>query len=542
MCLEWEVQVRFPSDTPVAGVELNPWVRVNYKGAYLSPPNYAVHFTWYRELSTSSKYVQNYVALQYHAARSNSTTSSGNELKQEKLGLVNSEDSQIIEGEGKTWIKVGHSRTYIPSQDDIDSSLRLVSFATNDMGMRMSPINVFVTTPVIRLPRPCPRRMVLLCSLRNLRYPNFTAKPFKDESFRVLSYNILADLYTIRDAYSHCPKWALTWEYRRRNLLNEMLSYDADILCLQEVQSDHFKNFFEPEFTKLGYSAVYKRKTKEVYCANQYVIDGCATFFRQDRFKMVTKYEVEYDKMALPVIEILEPDTRNDGIFRLMKDNVALVVILEEKDNGHCQDGVRSRICVANTHIHCGSDASDVRLFQVVNLIRGLEKIDSSGIPILVCGVMNSLPGSDPHRFLINGEVGCFNEKYRDPLGIHKHLKLSHSMHLASAYAQLLDSNEVGQHQKEKMDHQTLEPLFTCFRPSFSRTLDYILYSKNRLKVDGLLELLDYDSLENRLLPSPLWSSDHVALMANFRVKRSSRRAKYLSPPPDPWEQKQTEV
>lgn len=289
MGLEWEVQVRFPSDTPVAGVELNPWVRVNYKGSYLSPPNYAVQFTWYRELSNSSKYVQSSIALQDHAAKASTMTSSGDELKQEKHGILNSEDSKFTEGEGKFWIQVGSSRTYIPSQDDIDSSLRLVSVAVDDMGNKMSPINVFVTTPVISLPRPSPRRMVIFCSLQKFRNPNFTAKPFKDGSFKVLSYNILADLYTMKDAHSHCPKWALTWEYRRRNLLNEMLSYDADILCLQEVQSDHFNNFFEPEFAKLGYSAIYKRKTKEVYSANQYVIDGCATFFRHDRFKMVIK-------------------------------------------------------------------------------------------------------------------------------------------------------------------------------------------------------------------------------------------------------------
>ncbi|XP_027093423.1 carbon catabolite repressor protein 4 homolog 1-like isoform X4 [Coffea arabica] len=483
MGLEWEVQVRFPSDTPVAGIELNPWVRVNYKGSYVSPPNYALQFAWYRELSTLPKCVEDYVAFQDHASRDSSMTVYGGGLNQEKHGLLNSEDLKIVKGEGKTWIQVGSSRTYTPSEDDIDSSLRLVSVAIDDMGIKMS-INVFVTTPVIRLPRPYPRHMIIFCSLRKFRNPKCIATPFKEESFRVLSYNILADLYTVSGAYTHCPNWALTWEYRRRNLLNEILSYDADILCLQEVQSDHFKNFFEPEFAKLGYSAIYKRKTKE--------------------------------------------------------DNVALVVILEEKDNGRSPDAARSTICVANTHIHRGLDASDVRLFQVVNLIRGLEKIDSSGIPILICGDMNSLPGSDPHRFLINGEVGCFSEKFRDPLGIHKHLKLSHSMHLACAYAHLLDSNEVGQHQKEKMDYQAMEPLFTCFKPSLTGTLDYILYSKNRLKVDGLLKLLDYDSLEKRLLPSPLWSSDHVALMANFRVKHASRGVQYLSPPPDPWEQKQT--
>jgi endonuclease/exonuclease/phosphatase family metal-dependent hydrolase len=34
-----------------------------------------------------------------------------------------------------------------------------------------------------------------------------------------------------------CPAWALSWSYRRQNLLRELLSYGADILCLQEARA-----------------------------------------------------------------------------------------------------------------------------------------------------------------------------------------------------------------------------------------------------------------------------------------------------------------
>lgn len=65
--------------------------------------------------------------------------------------------------------------------------------------------------------------------------------------------------------------------------------------CLQEVQSNHFDNFLSPELQKAGYTAIYKRKTTELYTGTSYAIDGCATFFKRDKFALVKKYEVWSD-------------------------------------------------------------------------------------------------------------------------------------------------------------------------------------------------------------------------------------------------------
>lgn len=87
------------------------------------------------------------------------------------------------------------------------------------------------------------------------------------------------------DFSNTCPAWCLHWHYRKRNLLRELLSHKADILCLQEVQSDHYLDFWAPELQRAGYVAIYKKKTSEIYIAdNKYAIDGCATFFRRDRW------------------------------------------------------------------------------------------------------------------------------------------------------------------------------------------------------------------------------------------------------------------
>lgn len=55
--------------------------------------------------------------------------------------------------------------------------------------------------------------------------------------------------------------------------------------------------------------------------------------------------------------------------------------------------------------------------------------------------------------------------------------------------------------------------------------------------MDDLLELLDQKSLGGVALPSPLWSSDHIALMATFRFKPNFFKRDYSSPPPNPWQE-----
>lgn len=119
--------------------------------------------------------------------------------------------------------------------------------------------------------------------------------------------------------HDHCPPWALAWSYRRQNLLRELLSYKADILCLQEVQSDHYQDFLAPELQRAGYAPIYKRKTTELYNKNSYVIDGCATFFRRDKFSLVKKYEVEFNKAALSLAEQITTQQKQKALSRLLK-------------------------------------------------------------------------------------------------------------------------------------------------------------------------------------------------------------------------------
>ena len=90
----------------------------------------------------------------------------------------------------------------------------------------------------------------------------------------------------------NCPAWALSWHYRKQNIVKELGSYQADVVCLQEVQSDHYDDHLQEAMEVLGYSGVFKKKTTEVFTGKALAIDGCATFYRNDRFTLIKKYEV----------------------------------------------------------------------------------------------------------------------------------------------------------------------------------------------------------------------------------------------------------
>jgi CCR4-NOT transcription complex subunit 6 len=438
---------------------------------------------------------------------------------------------------GETWMEVGNQRCYVPTQEDVGCVLRYECTAYDsasaypDMGKTFS-----ILTSRVRPAAPCPNRsMVYMKPLRpTVRRGRFT----------VLSYNLLADLYASAEQFGYCPSWALHWPYRRSNLLRELLAYNADILCLQEVQSTHFTDFFAPELARAGYTAIFKRKTNEMYTRDTYAIDGCATFFKKKKFALVKKYEVEFNKAALSLAESLPSEQKNTALSRLLKDNVALIAVLEalvppripkvaeHENNSASPRNVQSRrqlICIANTHIHSNPELSDIKLWQVHTLLKGLEKISASAdIPMLVAGDFNSVPGSAAHTLLVNGSVPLdAMELGNDPLGILKPAaKLCHHLPLASAYGSFVHGSEDNgdpaiTRLRRRLDTVKHEPKFTNCTRDFKGTLDYILYSRDFLVPSGCLELPDESEVRSRKstgggMPNESWSSDHIALMSEF--------------------------
>ncbi|KAM1774728.1 hypothetical protein ACFX12_044066 [Malus domestica] len=512
----WRLILDFPSNAPVFGCRFQPYIRVvTPKGSFQFPPH-ENSCTWYRENVCSSSNQEKVRCFVHHDKLSTIQCRVCVDPDPQAVKIIKSfgpygsypdlpgypdDDSQpdeAVEQDGKTWIEMGPWEYYVPTEHDIGFCLRLkVEVVDSSTRTQLCPARIKVTDPVI-YPPPHPPR----CTMWNSCIADLKEHSSNDVTFRVLSYNILADYLATSGSNRHdyCPDWALSWAYRQQNLLYEIIDYDADILCLQEVQKDHFENFLKPELAKYGYSVVYKKKKTEIFTfKSQLTVDGCATFYRDQRFKEIATYELEFNNSAKPFVDSLDGEQKKEAL-RLLKDNVALVVILEMVENEGSSDGNRPRICV------------------VVTLIHALEKIAELKIPLLICADLNSLPQSDPYMFISKARVEILPIKETDKSGILQTLKLSHPLNLVSAYATFFQSDGVEDHQREKMDPETREPLFTSHTPSFFGTLDYIFYTAASLRLDSVLELLDKEGY----LPSAKWSSDHIALMASFSLETST--------------------
>lgn len=595
------LRVHLPSDIPIVGCELTPYVLLRRTDKTLTTDDvlesapidgHFLRYKWYRiqsdrkvaicsvhpseqatlqclgcvkaKLPVSKSYHCSTKcfsdAWQHHRALHDRAASALNENgteEEELFGRFNSSGSlpsaasspSLINGStplypasvpqrsgGETWFEVGRSKTYTPTADDIGHVLKFECVVVDaETKLPVGHVSTLLTSRVIPAPSPSPRRLIPVNGVDMMigGHLDPEGRVSSAGTFTVLSYNILSDAYATNDVYSYCPSWALSWPYRRQNLLREIVGYRADIVCLQEVQSDHFEEYFAPELDKHGYQALYKRKTSEVYSGNTQPIDGCATFFRRDRFSHVKKYEVEFNKAAQSLTEAVVPSAqKKTALSRLVKDNVALIVVLEAKftNQGADNPGKRQLLCVANTHVNVHHDLKDVKLWQVHTLLKGLEKIAvSADIPMLVCGDFNAVPGSAPHALLAMGKVDPMHpDLANDPLGILRPAgKLTHQLPLVSAYSSFARMGVgIGLEQhRRRMDPSTNEPLFTNCTRDFLGTLDYIFYTADSLTVESLLELLDEDSLrKDTALPSPEWSSDHIALLAEFRCKPRTRR------------------
>lgn len=312
-----------------------------------------------------------------------------------------------------------------------------------------------------RPPRPH-RDMVYLCGPTTQQH---------SPPIRIMQWNILAQaLGEGKDGFIRCPLEALRWQERKYLILEEILTYRPDILCLQEV--DHYFDTLGPIMSGLGYQGSFLAKPwspcLDVESNNG--PDGCALFFRSSRFSLRSTAHLRLSAMMLPT------------------NQVAIVQSLQCRATGR-------GLCVAVTHLKARSGWERLRSAQGADLLHSLQGMVSgpdSALPLVVCGDFNAEPTEDVYR-----RFSC------SPLG------------LDSAYKLL------------SVDGRT-EPSYTTWkiRPSGESrsTLDYIWYSRDTLSVRSILDIPSEEQIGPDRLPSYHYPSDHLSLLCDISFTEHSGR------------------
>ncbi|RRT72766.1 hypothetical protein GW17_00055185 [Ensete ventricosum] len=310
----------------------------------------------------------------------------------------------------------------------------------------------------------------------------------------------------------------MNWNSRKRLICHEIRRWNADLLCLQEV--DRYEDISICIRGK-GYVGGYKGRTGGAK-------DGCALFWKKERFKLLEVDNIEFRSFGL-------------------RNNVAQLFVLEKqmmrnKDeswNMQLSEDDQRRVVVGNIHVLFNPKRGDVKLGQVHRLLLKANALSEKwgGIPVVLAGDFNSTPESAIYEFLSTSKLsialqgrkkGFRQDKCQFVLDDLPCLindwtggnltraivnsqdsLITHPLHLKSSYASV---------QRNASTRDSLgEPLATSCHSKFLGTVDYIWYSTG-LACTRVLDTLPLDTLRKLGgLPCKDIGSDHLALVAEFK-------------------------
>jgi CCR4-NOT transcription complex subunit 6 len=267
------------------------------------------------------------------------------------------------------------------------------------------------------------------------------------------------------------------------------------------VEANQFEQYFKPQLRMRGsYDGIFypKSRAKTMNDWDRTFVDGCAIFFKSDRFKLEERHLIEFNQLALA-----RPSLRKhkDVYNRVMtRDNIAIVARLTHVES-------KQSIIVSTVHIHWDPSHKDVKLVQSIMLVEELERLlrKNSQSALVLCGDFNALIESGVGEFLENGVLAAGHEDF----GSYTYEPYStegavHSLSLKNAYSLLSD-----------------EPLtFTNFTPIFCGTIDYVWFRPNNLSVTGLLGSVSGEYVKQFAgFPTQHMPSDHVPLLVEFKIE-----------------------
>ncbi|KAK3085717.1 hypothetical protein FSP39_007770 [Pinctada imbricata] len=417
-----------------------------------------------------------------------------------KIDLENSElgDSKFIwhrvEQCKKSTVKteVGKGFTYIPNSDDLGHSLSVTCTPKN--GGRFGEEETILSKETVGAgPGQCP------FEVRHL----FTSEPSREGCFRVVTYNILADCYadtefTKTTLYPYCASYALSLDYRKQLLLKELQGYNADVICLQEVDRRVFNNELVSVLTSLGFQGCYKEKQGSVR-------EGEAIFYRTSKFRLLGEHNIN-------LTEQLKSDPKFSHILKKVSTSKAVMTELEQRGTVLQVAVLESieepgrKLCVANTHLFFHRDADHIRVIQGATCLAHLqhvletEKEKDDDLSLIFCGDFNANPKSALYQFMTSG--GITEE--------HHHLTVKGT-------GEKLESSTF-QHNLS-LRNACGEQRYTNYVGGFHAVLDYMFIDRS-INVTNVVPMPTHEEvIQCVALPSVVFPSDHIAQICDLTWK-----------------------
>ncbi|KAI8072313.1 Endonuclease/exonuclease/phosphatase [Gongronella butleri] len=352
-------------------------------------------------------------------------------------------------------------------------------------------------------------------------------KKWKKNKFTALCYNTLCQKLATPQAFGYTPSWALAWDYRKELIISDILNWNTDIVCLQELEMSQYDGFIGETLKREGnYEGVFfpKSRAKTMNEKERQVVDGCATFYKADKFRLIEYHLLEYNQTALKRDDFKKSE---DVYNRVMtKDNIAVMTVLENKET-------LGRVLVVNSHIHWDPAFADVKLVQVGMLMEDLERYASkhlkppaastfsddeaaaragkkaptyasiADLPTIICGDFNSTHDSGVFEFLATGSLQQDHADFGEHVyGTYTTEGLTHPLSLKSVYG----ANDIQ---------------YTNFTPTYKGVLDYIWFTSNTIESLTLLGPID-NAYFNKVVgfPNAHFPSDHIPIAAEFKFKQ----------------------
>nr|XP_048297524.1 2',5'-phosphodiesterase 12-like [Myodes glareolus] len=396
-------------------------------------------------------------------------------------------ESSSRPGPSSAWTETGVAeRVYTPCNADI--GLRLKLHCTPGNGQRFGPSRELESVcPVEAGPGTC------TFDHRHL----YTKKVTEDSIIRTVSYNILADTcaqteFSRTVLYPYCAPYALEIDYRQNLIQKELTGYNADLICLQEVDRAVFTDSLVPALEAFGLEGVFRIKQHE----------GLATFYRKSKFNLLSQHDISFrealasDPLHKDLLEKLALNPLALGKVLQRASVLQISVLQSTKDSS-------KKICVANTHLYWHPKGGHIRLVQMAVALAHIRHVSCElypGLPVLFCGDFNSTPSTGVYHFVTNGSIPEDHEDWASNGEKERcSMSLSHLFKLKSACG---------------------EPAYTNYVGCFHGCLDYIFIDLNALEVEQVIPLPSHEEVTtHQALPSVSHPSDHIALVCDLKWK-----------------------